>query len=350
MMRTPIIKSSNVIRVISIITLYSLSFVALAFLSGCSGMGFGRGGSSDDTVSIGTDFHTGSEGIKMRFLEKAPPPVLYDSPSTQSNEIIVLLELWNKGAFNTEATLFLGGFDQQIIGLPFSYGNGATIDLMGKSIYNSEGEQRVVQFPYDNIGGLNGWINLPPESDRYSPDLQATVCYPYETFANPNVCVSWDPYKITSEQVCTPGTVKGTLGSQGAPVAVTGVSAENIPGEVIFKIRVSNVGQGRVLDYSAWKRCPYNLDYLDMNRIEYSVQFGSNSQNFASIGGGGGSNYCQPDVLRLSGNNGVIYCRFSITDQSGAFQRPLRINLRYGYMDSIRKHVEIKNLNPSGTG
>ncbi|NOZ81364.1 MAG: hypothetical protein GXP63_06865 [DPANN group archaeon] len=201
------------------------------FLSGCSG--FGLGGGNDDTVSIGTDFHTGTQGITLRFLPRAPPNTIYASTLGQENDINVLLEVWNRGAYSgpngdgVPVALYLGGFDQNIIHLPTTLRE--TPLLKGKSIFNAEGEQDLVQFPDDTYAaGQNGAIVLPEESDIYSPDLQITACYYYETQATLMTCIAYDPYSITTKQVCTPGSILRGQGSQGAPLTVT-VDAENVP-------------------------------------------------------------------------------------------------------------------------
>ncbi len=320
-----------------------LLFLVVLFLSGC----VGRGGRNDDVTSISTDFHTGTQGVYMRFMPKAPPQVIYDAPAVVDNEIVVVAELHNRGAVDTDVNLFLGGFDASIIDLPVDYGE--PIRLIGRSIYNSEGEIKVVQFPSPRNPNRGG-IRLPDTTDRYQPKLQLTACYEYWTEASPIVCVSPDPYRITSEQTCRPGNVRGTFGGQGAPVAISGVKAEVIPGEVIFKIGITNAGRGRVVDWQQARRggrCPFQLEYLDLNIIDYEVTFQGvtiTSDRFASSSSESSQN-CQPSVIKLSNGRATLYCRFPVTSaQLSTYETPVQINLHYGYMDSITRTLDIRRI------
>ncbi|MHA2023136.1 MAG: hypothetical protein ACTSWQ_05695 [Candidatus Thorarchaeota archaeon] len=342
-------------------TLFGIILFSALLLSGCAG--FGRGGGNDDTVSINTDFHSGTEGIRLRFIDRAPPNVVFDTNSVE-DEIQVLVEVWNRGAFSgyngqgVPVALYLGGFDQNFVELPTRH---SILELDGKSIYNAEGEQALAEFPGDgsNFGfDYDGGINLPDQTDSYSPDLQITACYPYETEATLMTCVSRDPYSITTEQICNPGMISRGQGSQGAPVSLT-VDAENVPGQMLFKIRVNNAGPGRVIHEDTvpahgsggsivlHQACPYDLSYEHMNKIEYTVEFmGCIVESGGTTTCGNQIAECQPhETILLTNGAGIMYCNFPITGtQEGAFQTPLLVKLRYGYMDSVRKHVEIKNI------
>ncbi|MFH1591411.1 MAG: hypothetical protein ABIC95_05800 [archaeon] len=338
------ISSPRTILIITIVLLISLA------LSGCTG----QGGRDDDVSSISTDFHKGTEGLRLQFVEKAPPPVIYDTPGTGglgNPEIVVVAEVHNRGAVDTDAYIYLGGFDNTIIGLPNEYEENP-LPLIGRSIYNADGELRIIQFPTSNGADIaGGYIQLPPNTDRYQPKLQMTACYDYWTEASPIVCVALNPYRITNKQACRPGTVRGTFGGQGAPVAITGVKAEVIPGEVIFKIGISNSGKGRVIDYLTTQgsgfsgyQCPYNLDYMNLNNVEYEVIFQRNiitSQNTDP----GSSMHCQPDKVKLSNGKGLLYCRFPLDPtQESAYETTVEINLHYGYMDTIYKQLDIRAI------
>lgn len=339
-------------------TILFILLLASLLLAGC--WGFGRGGGNDDITNTNTNFHTGSQGIWFQFQSNAPPAYVYDTFGANSKEIVVLIELHNRGAFSgrdgqgAPVALYLGGFDQTIIRLPTAY--FGTINLRGKSLFNAEGERAVAQFPDDSYnGGFDGSIMLPPNADIYSPDLQVTACYYYETDATVMTCISPDPYRITTQQVCYPGTVRGGTGSQGAPVAVSSVQAQNIPGEAIFQIRISNVGGGRVVDQITVPvtggyggKCPYQLEYMDMNTIDYEVSFQGITINSNPRGGGGsGNTYCEPGQIKLNNGYAELYCRFSIgvgQGQQSAYETPLMVKLKYGYMDSRIRHIEIRSL------
>ncbi len=315
------------------------------FYTGCGAFG-GRGKNPEDTVAINTNFHVGTEGVFMRFVDEAMPPVIYDRLGANRDEFVIQVELWNKGAYDTDVALYLGGFDQNIIHIPTE--STEDIHLMGKSLANSDGDKKEIQFP-DVNGAYDGSVTIPQGSDLYRANIQATACYEYQTEASPIVCLTPDPYKITTSQSCVPGTITGgNLGSQGAPVAVSSVVAKVIPGQVVFKIYVSN-SKGRVLakeEATRGGKCPYDLTYLDMNFVDYEVTLQGRTVT-SSINPGSTEVIpnCQPARLRLANNQGTIFCRFPVdTAQKSTYETPIQIKLNYGYMDSLNRVVEIKSI------
>ncbi|MBN1156732.1 hypothetical protein JXA85_03890 [Candidatus Woesearchaeota archaeon] len=320
--------------------------VALLLFSGCGAFG-GRGRNPEDTVAINTNFHVGTEGVFVRFVDEALPPVMYDRLGANRDEFVIQVELWNKGAYDTDVGLYLGGFDQNIIHLPTE--SAEDIHLMGRSLANSEGDKKDIQFP-DVNGAYDGSVTIPQGSDSYRANMQATVCYEYSTEASPIVCLTPDPYKITSSQSCVPGTITGgNLGGQGAPVAVSSIIAQVIPGQVVFKILVSNANKGRVYAREEAQRggkCPYDLTYLDMNYVDYEVTMQGRTVTSSIIPGSTEViPNCQPARLRLANNQGTIFCRFPVDAvQKSTYETPIQIKLHYGYMDSINRVVEIKSI------
>ncbi|MFH1850530.1 MAG: hypothetical protein ABH879_10225 [archaeon] len=324
----------------------------------------GQGGGDDDVTTERSDYRRGTDGIDIEFVKDAPPDVIYDEGGTGTNEIQLLAEVRNKGTFTTDVFLYLSGFDPNIIGLPSMLAN--TIKLEGKSIYNSEGGLAVVDFASDGRvsgGAQRGSIALPskggkPVVDSYSPKFTITACYAYETEASPVVCVDPDPYSITHEKSCRVGEVTGLgMGGQGAPVSISGVSTEIVPGKAIFEIRVSNSGQGRVITKeavtqggsssapSAGAKCPFNLGYSDLNLVDYVVTFqGDDISSTANRAASTIDEGCQPGRIRLVNGKGTLYCRFNVDrDQADAYKTPLQINLQYGYMSAADRDIEIKS-------
>ena len=298
----------------------------------------GKQGTDDEDVDrlAERDFRTGSEGIELEWLKTDLPDVIYDTEKT-ADEIMLIAEIRNRGAEDTTVELHLSGFDKNYIELPYTSG-AWTFDLEGRSIRNSEGGFRILEIPGD-AAGFDGGINLPRGVDLYKPRFQLTACYAYTTIASPMVCVDPDPYNIRKEKACKTEDVEGLGTSQGGPVSVTRVNVENIPNEVIFQIDISNSGEGRVYDKNfVESKCPGSLEVSDINEVEYQIFFQNDDISK-------GDN-CNPsgNRVRLVDGKGAIFCTTSVSNAESAFKTPLKIQLNYGYMESIYEDIEIRRL------
>ncbi len=322
----------------TLLTVISMILILL-FLVGCK---FGPGSDGDDINSLADrNFRSGSQGIEMEWLFEDIPDVVYDT-GAESGEIILLVEVRNEGAEDSDhPEFYLSGFDQTFVGLPYTDARWNQ-KLDGRSIRNEEGGFRVIQIPHSSDMGCGDLrcqtVHLPPGIPSYRPIFKFTACYPYTTKASPVVCVDPNPYSLTAEKACNPEQVDNLGGSQGAPVAVTSVRVENIEDEVIFRIEVQNVGNGRVIDSGALGSCPGDLTYDQNNVVEFDINF----QGEPITG------FCQPDngVITLHSDRGVIVCdNVPIRgDSNNAFMTPLLITLNYGYTSSIEHQLEIKRL------
>jgi hypothetical protein len=196
--------------------------------------------------------------------------------------------------------------------------------LEGKNVYNLEGGFEQVEFRSSSI-------SLPRGVFEYNPTLNFVNCYAYHTTANPEVCVDPLFYQVTSEQkACRPIDV--TMGGgQGAPVGISYVNVNMVGDKAIFEINIRNQGGGRVLSpYADIQNCGLNLEYDDLDRINYYVELGGRPGD------------CKPrdGYVRLNNNNGKIVCTFGLHGGS-AYKAPLLIDLDYNYMKSIKKQVKI---------
>ncbi len=306
--------------------------ILLVTLSSCSGLGSNKGSKQN----VDASYRTGSQGLTMNFMQNMPPYRIYDN-----ERLNVGLEIYNNGATDmkgSQGRVYLSGFDPTII--TNIYSSGQPIPAVeGKQMYNTEGSYTNVYF--------DGYIrSLQARNiDEYKPTLLATLCYSYETIADPMVCLDPDPYTPTQrEKGCNAEVVTNTKGSQGAPVAVSSVEVEPTKGKTRFKIYVSNVGGGQVFrdGYSYLDRCsPYDstgLQYNDINIVRVSD---------VSIGTTSITGTCKPlenGYLRIKDSGaGYMVCEYSgITGSE--YTTPLRIKLEYNYRSSVRKEVQIVKI------
>lgn len=305
-------------RYFKLIFLFCL--VALITAS-CSGIG----GSKDQELMGET--HKGTQGITFNFLQNYPPSTIYTTGGESGNNII--LEVKNLGSFTTGAWIYLSGFDPNIINVGPS--SSFTGPLMGRSTTNPEGGYMQMQFP--PYGSLR--INAPKDIDIYPTTIQATACYDYETKASLPVCIDPNPFSPVGEKACTPhGSSVG--GGQGAPVAITSVQQESLRGKTIFKIRIANSGTGQIIQSGYYSQC------TDSQILTYD-KFDKISILSIKLAGAGGQ--CTPgnNEIRLVNNQALITCVFNVPGNL-PYTTTLDVNLRYGYMDSQRRSIQIKKI------
>ncbi|MFC1691320.1 hypothetical protein ACFL0W_04000 [Nanoarchaeota archaeon] len=317
---------------------------------GSSTGGLGGGGlfgrSPDGPTTSSQDHYSGSEGITVGFIENSPPDVVYDLEGT-GGELLPLIQVQNKGVFDATPIIYLSGFDPTIIKFRGSDLSGAplydviTPALRGKSTLNPEGEYRITELygPAD--------LNLGGDIDIYKTNLQLTTCYYYETKASPVLCVDPDPFSPLTIRACEPKGWSGG-GGQGAPVSVTSVTQQSMPGKISIVIEIANQGQGTILEKSVVQSainspgrggCLGNLKYNQVNRVYYA-QGGDSGISISGVT----NLQCEPTETVILGpdKKGRIFCQGTVNSQT-AYEAPLRITLQYGYLQSWTTPIEIRS-------
>ena len=194
--------------------------------------------------------------------------------------------------------------------------------------------------------------------DEYNPTIMATACYPYGTKASPTVCVDPQPFDDRQEKVCHIGSQ--TLGTQGAPVAVTEITQEAATDKIQFKITIKNVGDGDVINSSlgSLSKCSPlgggKLDRKEFDRVQVtnikigSVDLWSDDKDL---------NKCSPfadgtqNIIRLFNGEGFVICTLTVSelgDVQSAYTTPLNIELEYNYRSTISKPIKISKLTTVG--
>jgi len=315
--------------------------VLLLSLSGC-GIKSGIGGSRGDSADHYYDYRHGTEGIVLAFSENIPPSRIYDD-----EQFVAVIETANRGATDVDPAggrIYLSGFDIAILrgvtgsDYPSQWGYFAAEigNLLGKSFTNPEGDFDTVQFEGD-ISDLKA-----RDIETYTPTLLATVCYLYETLANPVVCIDGDPHSAAiTRKVCRPQDVV-LSGGQGGPIEVSKVDVEAAPRQTLFKIHVRNGGGGTVFkdEFSYLDRCnpydPEGLGYSDVDRVRLSEVSVGNTDITPTCKGLDDNGHIR---LKSSGT-GTVFCKLS--DVTGpAYTSPLRIKVKYGYRSTITKSLTI---------
>jgi hypothetical protein len=264
----------------------------------------------------------------MSFFQNSPQPVIYEGDA-----MTVSLELWNKGTSPISVgQIWYAGFDRAIIA---NYGTGGTGDL--PEFENFQIQDHKTQ--YNDEGGVSyldrksGTIYLPEGTPRYPFNLMVYACYDYQTIAPTSICIDPEPWRTNTDKPCIAASVGS--GSQGAPVAVTNIQQETTKDSVRFKITISNVGGGTVVDklYTTSK-CPTSFLPSDLDKVYLDYVTLSNLDITST---------CQPQSpIRLNNGVGTIYCLAPLTP-GPAYNTIIEVGVSYGYKQSISKSVEIRS-------
>ncbi|MBN1385970.1 hypothetical protein JW968_03255 [Candidatus Woesearchaeota archaeon] len=295
-----------------------LFLLSTLLLTGCSGPS-----EPHDSVPA----HQGTEGLVLRYMQGQPPSRVYNG-----DQLDVTVELRNRGAFPSQesgepfiGTIILGGYDPVYLPFSPSYYILDGTELYGKDQYNVEGSYATRTFSVPRV-------NIPRDVDFYRPTIQATACYEYKTFAAASVCIDPDPWKSgVEDEVCDVTDV--SMGSQGAPIAVTRIEEDVTSQDIKFKITFSNSGRGYAYDYMARDACP-DIEYVDLDKIDVHSVILSGAEIRGSC--------TPPNPIKMYNNQGFVVCSAQKpSDETPAYVTPLQITLKYGYMDSIKQQVEV---------
>ncbi len=278
------------------------------------------------------DYRQGTEGLYLDFIQDTITRAYEMDP-----DVRMVVEVRNRGAFpqydqigQLNGRIWVGGFPRDIIDLRPERDLLDEEALEGKSTYNPDGG-------YTSVIIAGPVYELPEGTPFYPTKVIVTATYNYETIASAKVCVDPSPSgtKIR-EKVCDIESYQSiSLGSQGAPVAVTSIEEEPTYRSLLFKIYVSDVGNGLLIDESDVGRNPnkgYDWDRLNKVRIA-DVTLGNRVMT-----------ECKPDIgdyLRLSDGKGYIFCKLDTSGIDSVYTAPLNVKLRYGYANSVSKDLEI---------
>lgn len=280
------------------------------------------------------DFRSGTEGIVMSFVPNLPPPEVYEGEPLQ-----VMVQVENKGTYSVDRNsgkIHLSGYDPSFlsIGGPDGVGWGYLPRLEGRGPFLPQGGIDTLTFESPAVSGLSG-ANI----DKYEPTILATACYKYQTLATAQVCLDPKPFAPTSQdKVCTPSTV--SLGSQGAPVAVTRVEVEPAPDKTRFRIYLANVGGGDLFKEGSLPACDPRSQGLRFDELDYV------KVNSVTLSGRDLTD-CKPldgqQMIRLINGQATLFCSATV-QQQGAYLAPLNIELEYGYRSTIAKKITIRAI------
>ena len=299
------------------------------------------------------NYHVGSKGMEISFLEQAPPNEVYENSSFNVNVIVE-----NRGAYDVvedKAGIISIGYDpfymqlsefEQTEQVQASANSLLVkgIQLYGKSQYHPTGD--INYFSFSNFQSRS----VMGQREKPSTKIFASLCYPYVTVFASQVCVDLSAIgENLRKQVCTQKDL--SLTDQGAPVAITQIEVDNQPAgkavvRPVYTIHIVNKGSGTVVspsyDAAEFERvCSFQgLERGDFNTVKINAMLSESTQL-----------ECSPNPVRLFEGEGFTRCQVSdenlvIGHQN--FETSLNINISYVYLTSVSKEIEIKRMNVYG--
>lgn len=313
-------------------------FVLLALaVAGCSG------GENGAVSSASTPFIGGTEGVRVSFLENAPPKETLDNPKpsdkSQISNFDIALKVENVGEQDiakdalkvTVGGLFPADFNvpntktaslEEKLARPLA---GVRKDPEGEKLPGGIDEVTFYDLAY--VKSLEGNNEFP---------IQADVCYPYKTRAVADFCMRKELTKATSG-VCS---IKGTkpVFSSGGPIQV--ISFEEAVGgtqKVILKFNIKAAGTGTFYKPGDCKKGSFQ----DENFVKVTVNSGVAGLSCSGWGG-----LLTKDVRLTNGEASVTCIQDGIN--LDALQKA-NIQLDYNHLVSASTKILVKHL-PTDAG
>lgn len=268
-------------------------------------------------------FLGGTQGVTLAFKSSSPV-----SNFQQKDTVPVKVDLKNVGEFDLmagEAKVKIFGINHANFGLESAANYKGTAGILrGKSEFFPEGGTQTIDF-----GSMK--YKLPISGDT-PYKIWAKVCYPYETKATVNVCMT--STNLQDQTTCSIAGEKIIARDvSGAPIQITSITQElRGANQVKFNIKIENKRAGKVFlpgsDCTKLEENIENLDKKDQVIIEFTnptdIKCGQEDSNKATI--------------NLIGNVGTLICYKDVTN---FYEEKLNIRLNYVYISEISKDIKI---------
>lgn len=329
--------------------------------SGSSGL-FSSFGKSSPKKTSEVNIYVGTQGLSAEFAKTSPPPRVFEDSSFP-----ILLKIRNSGAYSISkdkqgagdlgVAVSIGREKDYIPNLIFEKDNmlslGATDNeaffyIDGKTQINPKGDEIVV-----SINARTG--KLDPQSEQKSSTITATLCYPYKTILDTTICIDPDVAGIRpGKKACTLRDLTFNSG-QGAPIAVTRIEPQMIPeGDIIkpqFLVFIENRGKGTPVNIVGYHNACRESDFASKSTWNIAhvnaYTSGPQGQNQLECSPSESSIDKKTGFVRLRDRKTWVRCTFTkdakeIKRTDDAFTSPLRIEIDYGYVQTISANFFIQ--------
>jgi hypothetical protein len=302
---------------------------ALILLSGCDF------NSNNDAV-LEKDIYKGTQGVYLDFFEL--PDEVYGG-----EEISYIVRVENKGPYEVKGATLLVNLEKDYMSFVSQDCQGNTCShpiplLDGKDVYNTLDDFEVINLQIKTK-------ELDDLSEIHESLILTSFCYNYEGKVFTDVCIDTDPFDtLARNKVCT---VKDTISlpeGQGGPVIIDRIEprmlldADNVIPQ--YKIYISNRGQGEVVTWGKSNTVCNNQELGENYNTVELTEFEVSGLKYTE-----GQIKCIPDIISLRRDEDFITCTANTISKSRqSYVTPLKIELRYGYVESSAKEIKIKKL------
>lgn len=295
--------------------------VLLVLVSGCQTGLFQR----KDTMQL-PEVNIGTQGVEPLFIQGTPPREVFEGSA-----FTMMVNLANLGTRDVDDGIYSLSYEQQYLYIAGQKNQGRFV-VRGKSIFNPQGEERLLNFAFTTK-------SLGPQLQGYPVTITFNACYPYVTNAPLIVCIDTDVTGKKSGKVCTAQTQTFPRG-QGAPVAVMSVETKILPHEMPnrarpeFVITIKNLGSGQVMASQLYREAcsgrPLGEDAWNVVGVSATL-----SDSVLT---------CAPETIKMKqqGDTRIVCTQpEGIETRLGTYTAPLTVTLDYGYISSITTQVNI---------
>lgn len=267
----------------------------------------------------------GTQGITLSALPNAPPREVFEN-----SVFNIIIEVANKGASDITNGFYSLGTEAQYFSLTRQPPAGR-FGVEGKSIFNPEGgKERII---FDVLSA-----ELLPEQRRFEGQFIFTVCYPYTTDAAVQACVDTDLFGRQPQKACVPKPII-LEGGQGAPVGITRVEPRMLPHEQPGRVRpdfvitLKNLGRGQLV---APERVRDACTGRPLGREGWGVADVRVLLSDTPL-------VCNEQRVKIRPDGTTLVCSLpeGIPVAMGTYTAPLRVQLSYGYVNSLVIPVDI---------
>ncbi len=323
----------------NILLLLSLSMMLL--LAGCS-----SGTNAKQSGYVLTDsFKGGNTALDISFVDGMPPERIKDNGIGTFDVRLLISNLGEYDVPKDSISVALTGFDLTELGVTES-SKTVPIDLRG---FKKQGENVIEgakQFVIFNSLGFKSSI----VSGTRDLQISANICYPYETRSVAVACVAGSTLiGVDSKYESCELEGDRSYANSGAPVKIENVKQYSA-GESKILIQFDIVHDGNSELGSVYESgslnsaCRVNGNPLGSvnaknyeNKVKYTIDTGLTGLSCE------GSNTNTNTVL-LGDGTYTVTCEQSTAGLGDAYEKLIRINLEYDYVDRVSKTIKVEHI------
>ncbi|MFC1691319.1 hypothetical protein ACFL0W_03995 [Nanoarchaeota archaeon] len=321
----------------------------LIFVSGCgeedAGTGTSGAGGAGGTAA-GAFASSSNDGFAITFVSGAPPPIVYDD----NFEFDINLRVENMGEFESDPDYV------KITGIsPTDFGITAEDlkqDPAVLAAVRKDPAGNIIQGELTNLE----FEGLDPVavSGNVMFNLQAEICYPYETTSITSICILEDILgtgKPIESAICNPNSDRTTEVS-GGPVEIVNFRESAIGKDKIsFSFDVQHRGSGVLFKEGVEGDNPCKETLANKDKVTVTVDSETKLPGDLSCSGLDGN---AGELTLFRGEEGAgtasrtIVCSLSLPSEGRTdYETPITIKVGYQYKQASQtKQIEVKHIEP----